>query len=506
MDLQGFSTPQQQYEGLYRISDDMRQDSYRKEQQAYQREQAVANRRDANDKYFTNLLNPKDYLTGTHYDPNTIQLLQEATRKAYDLSAKGADMNAITMAIGPLVSKVADYSSKAKMYQDQKKQILEKFKGVKGYDMDAMNRLLDEETFYRVNPQTGQRELDVDNADASLRTPLQKILSSRLHEVTTNEGFMDWAKDMPMEEYDDNVLTTDPKGNKTRAQLRTKRSGWEVAESDGKGGYRFVPRYEEATDGGAPLQHDFTGPDGKPVKATVRLLDKNIFQNLLASKPGAADYIKGQVARHIGEYKDENGNPIDLSHPKAEMVARAIAYDYLKPLTRGVIASRKEQTLSPQQIRINLTGSPYAPQRSSDSGSGDVTINDVYSTIDSMATERRDQKARGLHKGYLQINLLDNDAQNVVLAEARKLTGNSQLGQDEIKIVKEGDKLAIRYHGDGDTLIGYLTKKGVNTKAQPSVKEKRAVIQQGNQSPQPAHPAKKKVYKGLDKNGNPIFE
>jgi hypothetical protein len=73
---------------------------------------------------------------------------------------------------------------------------------------------------------------------------------------------------------------------------------------------------------------------------------------------------------------------------------------------------------------------------------------------------------------------------------------------DLFVVSDDNDKLII-YDSDKNKL-GVLPVVGTNIKVQPSVKEKKEVVSQGEGNKPKSNGAKK--YKGLDKNGNPIFE
>lgn len=111
-------------------------------------------------------------------------------------------------------------------------------------------------------------------------------------------------------------------------------------------------------------------------------------------------------------------------------------------------------------------------------GGGPLTINDVYDKINILATSSKNEG-----KAYLQANLLPADAQQVLIDYAKKVTGNNELGNDDVKIIKDEDGKIGVFHAKGsraNQLIGYLNSTNVNLKSQPSVKEKREVISQGN--------------------------
>lgn len=497
LNLDGFSTPQQSYEGLFKLGDDLRQKKYTEEQRDYQRAQAQQGRKDANDKYFTNLLNPKDYLTGTHYDPNTVKLLGEATQQAYELSAKGADYNQITMAIAPLVQKVADYSSKAKMYQQNLKALNERMGKEKGWNLQRVNELLEDYTFYKVDPKTSEKTLDVDAADPSLKSAMERIDAENLHEVTTADGFNTWADKFPKMAQQATVGNPNKFGSQHTRKLGVTAANWEMPEEDDKGNITFVPKYEVATDNRVPLQHEFVQPDGTVVKAPIRLLDKNFFESILSDKD-AARYLRARVQQEIKEYKDENGNPITLNSPKAELVARAVAYDLLKARAGGVVNQSDVRTQSPVETRFIITGQPYAPQRSSGSGSGeDAQINDVFRTV-----AQKVQADKGKGYTYTRFNALSGLAQRTILKYVKETTGEGSdlTNQSNLYITTDASgKMILRKkeddaqpNPDKDPALFDLDYTDLNLPNQADVKGKRGVVA-GGKSPQSTSTPKKKI-------------
>lgn len=152
----------------------------------------------------------------------------------------------------------------------------------------------------------------------------------------------------------------------------------------------------------------------------------------------------------------------------------------------------KQKTVDDQEALIR----ERAKYRVGRGGTDQPTINDVYSIIDNAATQ---SKVGFTGKGtpYLQVNLLPSDAQQVVIDYAKKVTGNNGLGNDDIKIIKDDNGKIGIFHAKGkleNQLIGYVTPTNVNIKTQPSVQEKRRVVELGNK---PATSKPKKDPLGL---------
>jgi hypothetical protein len=112
--------------------------------------------------------------------------------------------------------------------------------------------------------------------------------------------------------------------------------------------------------------------------------------------------------------------------------------------------------------------------------------------------------------GAIAFNELEPNAQEILLEFAKK--SGKDLSQEEVTVYKNkngGYELreveTVKRNGKDVAVVGELitpiSQQVVNLQGQPSVQEKRRVIGGGKSSQKSA-----KKYKGLDKNGNPIFE
>lgn len=131
-------------------------------------------------------------------------------------------------------------------------------------------------------------------------------------------------------------------------------------------------------------------------------------------------------------------------------------------------------------------------------------VNDVYSRVKSVMADPENAISVDGKKIGTVMNALDADSQKVIF----DLFGGRKEDLNETNTFladKDGVPTLYRTNDDGQPEIarkyeiGALNKLGTNIKAQPGIVEKREVIKQGNQP-------KQKTYKGLDKQGNPIFE
>jgi len=342
IDLSGFVTPEQQFGGLYKATDTLERRRYR--------EQELKSNKDAqkasNAKFFSNYFDPKDHLTGTNFDKVTVDLLNNALNQAYELSAKGAPIDQIMMAAAPLVNKVNNYTRNAKIYSQNKKDILDKVKSMTGIDATKLSSEIDKRAF--INPDTG--EIDVDRYDPNINYADQAL---REGDIYNNEGFDAFSKQAKANTLIGNTKYINSKGGYEKSKVKLTAPNYLISETDADGNHiGFVPKYEVATDQGKELMHDFLGDNGEKVSAPVRLLDKQIFNDLPTS-------AKGYLRQEVKKYSDKMGVPMNST--QAEQFARALAYNELNADTKkwGTVENIIETKENPApriNIRVNAGG------------------------------------------------------------------------------------------------------------------------------------------------------
>lgn len=450
LDLKGFVTPADDFKGLHTLAKSMEARQLREEQTALRQQQLEEQRkakRSAGVQWMTNYLDPKQRYTGTKYDEVMLNSLSDAKQQAYRLFSKGAAVEDVAMAIGPMVDQVNQYQASAKQYQAKKKELLEQYSKQGGFNLDKVSELLDEYTF-----KNDKGEYDIANADPSLQRALKKINENNLDEITNLEDLNKWASKFQADERKARLKVPDKMGNYTISDLNVKAPAWTMPyKNPSTGEIEFVPQYDIASDGNNPIKHKFKGSDGKEVEANVHLLDEGVFQNAMQNSRSFALKVKGHVQKALqsGEYKDASGNPISFNHPQAELLGRAFAYDVLKPLAVGSVASKKEQTISMPQIRINA-GNPAFPQRGGSKGSrtgsganGEVVINDLSGDV-----RRRYKEWKGKSGDpMMPLRNLDQQAKDIIMKAAFDSdTDFKEAGQDDFRVI-EGDDGSMRLFG-----------------------------------------------------------
>lgn len=456
LNLDGFYTPEQSFDGLSRIGDKMERRAVLQQRMDEQR----VGRRAAAGKFLQDWLDPKQHLTGTNYDPQIISGFNTLLQEGAELARQGADINTMMMALGPKVDNLSQYSSTAKLINQRLKDQLSKIKPNSGYDIPKLEEVSRKMAFYN---QDGTFK-DIETVDPNVDY-VSEAVKFYPDQVTTDAGFDEFVKNSQKFSNTKDITQYDRAGGMNRKRVKITAPNWLTPDVDEKGvTVGMVPRFQIALEDGKPLEHTFEGEGGKVTKAPVRLLDEREFKSLLSNNPGTADFIRGQVKK---------ANPdIDLNSPQANMLARAIAYDELKRRMPGSIEDVEvNDKPSAAQIRVNL-GLGSGSKGSGSGSGGEININDVYGTIDELVTQKKNEG-----KPYLQVNLLPADAQAVIVDFANKVT-KEDLTQADLKIKKSDDGKVGIFRADDGQLISFLSKTGTNLKVQPSVKEKRKVLEE----------------------------
>lgn len=334
MNTSDFIIQQPDWGGLYKAGDTLERRRLREEQQ---RERAEG-RKQASATFLKNYLDPKDYMSGTAYDPLIVQGLDDAMQQGMELAAKGVDTPTMMMALGPLVKKISGYSSRAKTLNQQMDDQIKNMKatGLEGYDYMKLKDEAMRSALFDVDQKTGQATLNPDKADPSVNW-IAKTIQDSPEKVTTSAGIDEFAKKSPMTKTLSDIQQYDAFGNLDRRKVHLVGQNWLVPEVDDKGAtIGMVPEYETAVDDGQPIMHTFTGKDGKPTKAPVRVLDEKRFDAL---PKGVIDNLRGQAKLHLQEYETSTGQKISENDPRAKLVTRALAYDELNRRKASTIES-----------------------------------------------------------------------------------------------------------------------------------------------------------------------
>ena len=451
------------YRGAYELGDKIERQG---ERQRQQKQHADAKRASLMNQLMS-YADPKDYFTGTPHDPVITQGVNAVLDKGvkYLMDNEGATPELLYTAIAPDVNKLSVASQKLKQIASQRTQGREFVKPNKSVDADKFESEFNKVAFY--NPDGELKDLST--VDSNVNYVDETLKSGNVY---NNAGFDEFSKTSKVFTEVGKIKNTDKRGGSKMLRTELSAPSHLISEKDDEGNHiGFAPKYEIATENGTPLMHEFQNEDGTKTQAPVRLLDKDVFNDLPA---GAKAYLLQETKKFAKQHN------IDPASVQAENFARAMAYDELNPRSKkwGTVKVI-EETKAPQIKVYNSS--------SSGKGAGEVDINDIYSKIDKYATTEKD---RGLDYGLL--NKLDQQSQTVVIDFAKKILGDDTVSNEDLFVKKEADGKLNVYRvpdpGKGvfktdfttKNLVGTLPYVGTNIKVQPNTKAKTAVVAEGN--------------------------
>lgn len=319
---------------------------------------AQEGKREQSGKFLQEWLSPEHYLSGTAYDPVTTSSLGNIMQRLSGMAEQGADIPTLLQAGGPDVAKLSEYTQKAKVVKTQLENGIKQMResGVKGVDFEKVYNRAQRLAFHDVDPTTGKESLKNPAGVDPGTDYLQQAIQEHPDEVMNGGDIQAYAKAIPVQKTLADIKQYDAGGGLNSNRVHFVAPKTFVPEVDAQGVTTgMVPRHEIFTDGGKPVMHPFTGPDGKTVQAPVRMLDENDFDAMTQEKPLIANYLMGEVKKHWPQY--EGAKPYDPHSPEAKRVARAFAYDEINRGTGGNIENAAVQDKpGAQQVMMHMYG------------------------------------------------------------------------------------------------------------------------------------------------------
>lgn len=317
----------QEFEGLDRMGARAEKRKLQEMEFAQQREAKKA----ATANFLRQYLDPKDYLSGTAYDPVAVEGLNKLMEEGSALAAQGVDNTGLLMALSKGVNKIATYSAKAKAVQknidDQIARIKET--GAEGLDLAALKSEAQKNAFFDVDEKGGQK-FNIDKADPSTNW-VGQVLEKTPELVSNAEGLDAYVK--KAQQFTDmaDVTTYTPQGTRNRQKTKFTGPAWTMPDVDAMGTVTgMVPRYDLAFDGDAPVMDILKDESGNEIGTEqVRLLQEPYFDQMMKSSMGNNAFFRGQINRAIKDYETNRGEKISIDSPEAKRLARAVAYKEL---------------------------------------------------------------------------------------------------------------------------------------------------------------------------------
>lgn len=319
LDLSGFVTPEQTFQGLYKLGEII---GAKKQAEAKAAEETKAEKATMS-TMLQKMVDPKDYLSGAPTDPQIVKGFNDIYQQGLDLinNNKGMNNAMLSAALFPQVNKLAQYGTAAKVI---KKNLDE---SLKNYDKNYYNiPLLKESTLKKVYLKDDGSLKDIEDIqfDPSV---LDSVVSENGASIVNSRVVSD-----ALSKYGNiqNAATSVTRDKSGRLISETKNVTYKPYEQLNPETGEFEPISELATDSGAPIKHN-----GEPVK----VIPDNIY-NDMRMKGGKPfdDWLNGQVQAHIKEYSKQQtstagaspeSTQIDINSPQAELIKKSMLHDLL---------------------------------------------------------------------------------------------------------------------------------------------------------------------------------
>jgi hypothetical protein len=327
LDLSGFTIPEQKFEGLYKLGEELA--AQRKAEAAAKAAEAKAAKdaakelktnQAANLMWLKNATDPKAYLTGAPTDSEIIDLFAEAFQKGNQLQLENEGMSTsqLAQAMSPYISNLAQQGIISKNANKAITDATAKL-NPKYYDINRANELLRQNTFYKKDEKGNLVKRDL--SEVQLTPDLfQNALKEYGSEIVNSQSIVDALRNMKAGSKE---ITVPLKGGGKTTMMQSY-APWQQITDDG----RVVPREEIALD---------TDESGKrfPMLLNgeqIKIVPDDVYNTIVSSKPEAEDWLNSQL--HL--YAPKFGLDInDTTSPQAMIFKKKLLYDTLNPLSSG---------------------------------------------------------------------------------------------------------------------------------------------------------------------------
>jgi hypothetical protein len=319
LDLSGFVTPEQKFEGLYKLGEEF---AAKRKAEAKAAEEAKAEKATMS-TMLQKMVDPKDYLSGAPTDPQVVKGFNDVYQEGINLINQNKGMNnaMLSAALFPQINKLAQYGTAAKVI---KKNLDE---SLKNYDKNYYNiPTLKEKALNKIyfNDDGTQKDISEVSFDPSY---LDDVVRENAPTIVNSRVVSDMLSKYPNIQ---NVATDVTRGKDDRLISTTKNVTYKPYEQLNPETGEFEPMHELATDAGTPIKHN---------GEFIKVIPENIYNDMRmrGGKP-FEDWINGQAQLHLKEYQKQQvptaGAPlesteIDINSPQAELVKRNILHDLL---------------------------------------------------------------------------------------------------------------------------------------------------------------------------------
>lgn len=372
LDLRGFETPEQNFQGLYTAANTIERQKEKDQQLALQQQ----GRQAATSKFLADYLDPKEHLTGTNYDPQIVSGFNNVLQQAQGLASKGASTSDILMAIGPSVNKLNEYSTKAKLINDQVKNYVTKLKPYTGFNQEALQSEALKKAF--IGPDGKMKDLSSVDPNENY---VDAVIRDNPEAVTSWKGLDDFVQRVPMQQMQNSVRTSYA-GRSRDVKYKAEMPFYMDLKRDEKGN----PVLNQS---GNPVGLDvlggvIKGDDGQPLinpetKQPYTGLDRHAFDAIIMHNPDIFAALRGEVNRH---FKAAGADKIPQEgSPQWYAMAQNILGDELRTRNKSHFELLDQQKETAPAIKVELGSDPAALQHLADYESA-IKLKGQYSYLD----------------------------------------------------------------------------------------------------------------------------
>jgi hypothetical protein len=389
INVSGFVTPEQNFAGLYKVSDNIRREEARNEAEQRRLEAGKA----ASMKFLADFTDPDKFLTGDPQDAHTLENLNAIKYEGIDLIKKGVDDAQLAFALTNRVSKLSQDTQRLKLLKSQKEEAAKALAKNPAIDIDRFNSAFND-IYYETDEFGNKRVKDISKLDPS-KDYITEILNTK--SIYTPAGFDEFVKGAGKVSDRKSLTVKDSRGALSKKDMKLVAPPFMEPEYENVNGEQvftreFVPKHELAIDEEKPIIGKFMNKEGRQVDAQIRLLDRDVFNNL---PKNALAYVMQEAK----QYAIEEGIPV--TDRKVELFARALAYDSLKN-------SGKQKTEAEEIVVQQAAPAPRTSVTINNrSGGSDVPVIDLWTdfkgTVDNAFSKGETVPAKNIPNAQYKI-------------------------------------------------------------------------------------------------------
>lgn len=384
LDLSGFISPEQKFEGLYKYGEVLRENKLQAQKQAAAA--AAAEKEAAKEEqtritlgnaYLDDKFDKKKYATGNFGDDEFLNKeLDDTYVKLQNqlIANKGMDVNQLRVLAKGSADNIWNQKTKLSEVNQFADRIKKENENKPGVDSEALYNNVRNHYL-----RGADGNLKADFSDVKI-DPNDLASISMQGNVYNSQSFDKFIKESGKESRTLDV--TKKVGNRTVSEkIRTNAPNSFVPEQEGDQTV-FVPKYEIATLGDAPVMHTII-KDGKPEEKAIRMVDEDVYNQFTPEMKG---FIEQESQKYISQASQSGKTP---DPTQIHQFQKALGYHLLQNSSK--LSNRAEKITSDKtNITIN------APSEATKAKA--LTKNDLYTALD---TEQPDSEGNLDVTGYL---------------------------------------------------------------------------------------------------------